>query len=263
MINLVRAESYRLTRSWVFRSAVPVAIACAAATAILAWVTYSRAGESGGYTSYVPAFLNETMVTVFLGSLLATVIVTQDHEAGIARTLRMTFTTAEIVAAKATVFAAGISLLLLPYAVLGLVGLFPVGEFLEHSSSPLMSTARDWTAIPSGDRTARTVVVIVTTAANLIAQVSICLPLGVWLRHSLPTAVLGIGGVMVLQVLANSFDRTAYLGALWQLSPYSWTQGLGLPFTEKEMMASISTSVFFLGAMVVLAWFIARSRDVE
>ncbi|MDO5618823.1 hypothetical protein [Kocuria sp.] len=262
MINLLRAETLRLRHNPAVRLALILTWVCAFVAAGVIWL--SRQLSSGGsFSSYGTGALSEVVVGISLSVLLVSVIVAQDYEHSTAKAVNLVCSAGQIVTVKAILLVAGVGLILLPYSVVALIGLFPFGDFLWGSPSPLMGAALNSTIFPGGDRAARTVVVILATVLNIAAQVSICLPLAFWLRRTWPTLGIGIAAVFLLQVLANSFDRVPYVGALWQMTPFSWNRWLPLPFTETEMVASIAVSVFFMAAMVLFSYAIVRRRDLN
>lgn len=262
MINVLRAEILRLRRSPGIRLSLVLAWFCAVLTTCLEWWGH-RMSTEGSYTSYNTGALSEVVVGVCLGVVLIRAVVVQDYEHSTATSLNLVATPAQLVTAKTLLVGAGMGLVLLPYALVAMIGLAPFGEFLWASPSPLMAATFDSTVYPGGDRGARSVVVILMTVLNMTAQVSVCLPLAFALRRSLPTLSIGMALVFFLQIMANSFDRMLYVGALFQMTPFSWSRVLRLPFTETEVVASVAVSVFFMAAMMVISLMIVRRRDVR
>lgn len=232
MVNLIRADLYKLGRSSVFRFLLAMTILCASAMALIAYLI-SQGNVDASISGFGFLFSDMNVLSI-LGAVLAGTYICGDFEN---KTIHQTVAggggRGTVVAAKMVVFALALGALIMPYALISGVLSAGGGEYSMGSTVPLgFLNVLVSGAGPDGAGVLKLAAIHIALMLMYVAQLSLCLPLAMWLRRSVHVVGLYYG-------ISVGMGQALSLSAKWPVAErvLGWT-----PFGREQVFMTLDAS---------------------
>lgn len=265
MINLTRAELFKMSKSTALK--ISFLIACISSAALIYITHCVSVGSMSADISGSASGLTEIMMTSLLGSLMIGILVCSDFET---KTIHDAVSCGNgriaIVISKMAVYVLIIALLLAPYAINTIIGL-ATGEAFSVSFVPstfigilIDKGGTGLTAATLG----KVVLISLVTILVYAARLSIYIPLAFKIKK--PVAIMAIGFVFsaVLDLILGLLIKVPILKNLIAYTPFSRKF---MMITMESGMDTLATatvsSIVFLIVISVITYLIFKRADIK
>lgn len=265
MINLIRAEVYKLSKSMSIR--VCFLLSCISATA-LTYISHCIAvGSMSSDVSSSASGLTEIVVVSILGSLLAGILVCGDfetktiHDAVACGNGRLS-----IVISKAILYLLIVVLLLLPYMIATIAGVCSGAKFTApFIPSVFVGILSDDAGVSvSSGIIGKIIVVSLVTMLVHAARLSICIPFAFKIRK--PAAILAIGFAFdaLIDLVVGLLKDVPVISDIFSVTPYNKEYLLLTVHMEAgTLLKAVISSIAFIIVMTAVTYAVFRRAEIK
>lgn len=263
MINIIAADVYKLRKSTALR--VSVVIASVGAVLMALFSSLIPQGKLDESMSGVGFLFSDINMVSILGAVIAAAYICGDFEnKTIHQAVAGGVSRGRIIGGKGVVLACSIVLLLLPYALVTGILLGAGGEYSMGSTAigylHLLTTPVEWTVSHTG----KLLAILVTLAAVYAAQLSICLPLAVWLKKPVAVIAVSYGLSIASGQLMSISGQFPIADLLMSFTPYSRDYVfLTLDTGMGTLFMGLLASLFFIGVTAGAAYAGFRKMEIK
>ena len=252
-MNLIKADLYKIFHSMSFYIIFFVMTVCAV---LFAFSSYAlEAGIVGPEVIATAAGLMDTMMITILGPILAATFICSDFQnKSIHNSILYGNGRKGIVWAKLVTYTLTTFIILIPYAVVTLIGFMSGGKFSVLFSKSVDSAYMTILANENGiDNTGSVVVkligVLVVIALVHASRLTLCMMLAYILRKPIPVIAGGIVVQLGLSLVAVAFAGSEVMQRVIGWTPFTIMQGLNLGTDVGTIIKTAGMSLVFM-AMV-------------
>jgi ABC-2 type transport system permease protein len=265
MINLIHSEFYKLGKSTGTKICFLLSLVSAF---FLIYISHSIAvGNMSADLNGSASGLTEVMIVSLLGSLMAGMLICSDfetktiHEAIASRNGRRT-----VVISKAFVYFIEVSLLLLPYAVITLIGFLSGAQFSKpFVASVFIGILANEAGIGVTVAAAFKILLIsFVTMLVYAARLSICIPLAFKVRKPVVVMAVGFAFSFLFDVIIGVLDDVSIIHDIISFTPYS-RKMLLLPLDAGAgtLFKAAAVSIVFFAAVTAFTYLLFRRDEIK
>lgn len=262
MLNLIRADFYKLSKSLTIKIIFAITTFSAIAMTLIAYLIPQ--GKIEENTTGIWFLFSDVNMISILGAVIAGVFICGDFEnKTIQDAIANGSSRGTVIVSKAIVFCCAIAFVLLPYAIITSIAF---GTSSEFSMGKLavgflhLLTAPDSTTITVSEIW-KLIAIMLTLIILYIAQLSICIPLALMLKK--PVFVISIYyGLSIL--LAQLVGISGGMDSILAFTPFGGKYTfMTLDTGSGDIIQAISVSLFFIIAMLAIAYSTFRKSEFK
>jgi ABC-2 type transport system permease protein len=265
MLNLIRADLFKLMKSQVVKVLTGISAASAIITAVMAYLI--PLGRIDTRMTGIEFMFSDMNMICILGAVVAGIIVCGDFDnKTIHNAISGGSRRSAVIVSKAAALAVALILLLLPYAIVTAAGLgtgykFDVGSvgigFL-HVLTTESGTVMGITEI------GKLAAIMLTLIIVYIAQLSLCVPLAFFLKKPVFVVAIYYGFSILCAQLAGGSESSSVLSRIFLRTPYGNKHALiTLETTASDMARTIGISVIFIAIMLTVTYTAFRKSEIK
>ncbi|MFF2910245.1 ABC transporter permease [Paenibacillus sp. NPDC057934] len=265
MLNLIRADVFKLMKSQAVKVLIGISAASAIITAVMAYLI--PLGRIDTRMTGIEFMFSDMNMICILGAVIAGMIICGDFEN---KTIHNAISSGSrryaIIVSKAAALAIALMLLLLPYAIVTVAGLgtgykFDVGSvgigFLH------VLTAESGSGIGIAE-IGKLAAIMLTLIIVYIAQLSLCVPLAFFLKKPVFVVAIYYGFSVLCAQLAGGSESPSVLSRIFSLTPYGNKHALmALETTAGDMVRTIGISLIFITLMLTVTYMAFRKSEIK
>lgn len=265
MINLIRADLYKMRKSKTFQVLIGLTLFCALGMIMIAYLI-PKGKISDSYTG-IGFLLSDVNMISIVGAVVAGVFICGDFEnKSIHDSIASGINRSTVLISKSIVFLLAICFLLLPYAMLSIIAIstgyaFDMGSVSVGFLNLLTQEAGiDFRM----DVLFKLLIVAVTLIIAYLAQLSICIPLALIFKK--PVAVVAINYILTIlcaQLLgfrknSKEFDQ------IISLTPFGGDYNLlTMDASSGDIGKAIIVSILFISIIFLLTFIKFRKSEIK
>lgn len=265
MINLIRADFYKIRKSPAIKILFVIACLCAAAMTVIAYAIPHGKMDTG--MSGIGFLFSDADIISILGAVCAGLFICGDfdnkaiHDAVAGGCGRLS-----IVVSKAVVFAGSVTALLIPYAVAVGIGLGMGTKFalstpgLGFLNLLLTESGKSFSAGQGWELFGIMLLLLLVNAA----QLSLCVPLAIILKK--PVIVIAIYyAVSILGGQLSALTKSSsWFADVFALTPYGGNYPLlTLAAGTVDIVKAITVSLIFITVMIAITYAAFRKAEIK
>lgn len=265
MINLIRADLYKMRKSSTIKILFGITTICSLVMTYMAYMI-QQGSMSEKYAGMAFLFSDVNIMSI-LGSVIAGVYICGDfdnktiHDAiscGIKR--------GTVLISKAIVFLCGIVFILLPYAIVTAIAISTDSSFNVGAVSLgfLNVLTKDYGITFNGAMVVKMIAVMVTLIIVYLSQLSICVPIAIALKK--PVLVVAIFyGISILSGQLSALKNSSKLfDFIFSCTPFDGKYGLVTMETNpSNLLKAIGVSVLFIIVMLAITYGAFRKSEIK
>ncbi len=260
MINLMHAKLYELRKSMTFKVSLLVTTLCAV---ILAVLSNGVALGKLDVTADTASGLTDAFIISVIGSLIAGNIICSDFDNKnihdeISRGRKA------IVTSKVIIYCLVISILVLPYALVGFIGFLAQGSFSPNFNfstyTMLMSNPQGFSI--TGDNIGKAILVLLVSIVLHVARLSICIPIAFKVRKSVVVTVIGVVFLFVVDFFMVMVAKISALADVVELLPYGKAV-LTMDMSTGTLIKYVISSLVFINIMRVITYVGFKKSEIK
>lgn len=263
MLNLIHAEIYKLTKStgakvaFIISSISAISLACISHFIARGTLSTDIIGSASG--------LSEVMIISLLGSLMAGILVCTDFET---KTIHDAVVCGDgrraVVLSKIIVFVLMIAILMLPYAIVTLIGFSTGAEFIFVSSVCTNIMAENVALGVSASVIFKIIAIFLVEIIVYAGRLSICIPIA--FKAKKPIVVMGIGFILsgLIDLVIVLMDKIPGFSKIISITPY-YRDYILIPMGTGvgTLLKVIGISVLFIVIMTLIAYKIFKRAEIK
>ncbi|MBA9084194.1 ABC-2 type transport system permease protein [Fontibacillus solani] len=265
MINLIKADLFKLRKSMAFRILLGITSASAVIMTMMAyWIPQGKIEASMTGIGFM--FSDVNMISI-LGAVIAGIFICGDFDT---KTIHDAITTGysrgTVIVSKAFVFGIAIVFMLLPYAIITGIALGTGSEFnmgsvaigylhlLTSEAGTIFSASDIW----------KLLVIMLTLIIVYMAQLSICVPLAFVLKKPVFVVAINYGFSILTAQLMGLAKNSAVFDSLFSCTPYGGNYTfLTLDSTAGDLIKAIGVSAAFIIVILAITFAIFRRSEMK
>ena len=260
MINLIHAEFYKYRKSLALKICLLITTICAVLLGVLsngiAKGTIDMAANS-------LSGLSDIFIMSVLGALMAGLAICGDFES---KNIHDAISCGRrnIVISKSIGFCFIIALLVLPYAIVGLIGFISQGDFQSTISySTYLSIMSNASDLPvNGQNIAKSIEVILISIVLYAARLSFCIPLAFKVKKSVVVTVVAVVLGFLCDFFVNLLSKVPVLDTIVEYTPFSYPM-LTMEMGQGQLIKILFVSIGFIGLMVLLTNVLFKKDEIK
>ncbi len=265
MINMIRADIYKMFKASAFK--ILLAITAAAAAALVIIANFIAEGKINSEISGAVFLISDVSLLSILGGVAAGIFICNDFEnKTIHEAIASGFGRTKVVISKALAFFTGIAVLLLPYA-LGTGIAISSGKDYSLGNTSLgflhLLTVEAETVL-SIEEIPKLLVVMVVLMLVLTAQLSICVFLALVLKKTVAVIAIYYGISITSGQLLGLAGKSKLFDKLYSLTPFGGTYMLmTLEAGTGEIIKAVLVSIGFTAVILGLTCMVFRKKEIK
>lgn len=263
MVNLLRADAYKLGRSSAIKIILSLTCACAAVMAAFAYLI--PLGKLDAGMAGVGFMFSDVSIVSILGAVAATVYICGDFEHKVFhQAIAGGGSRGRIIIVKAIVFSGVLALAVLPYALVAAILMATGAEFGMGSATigylHLLTSGAQLSAAGLG----KLLLVLLTLMIVYIAQLSVCIPLSLWFKKPVLVVAVYYGFSILTGQLLGIGSQYPGFSRVFALTPYGGNHIFATLDTGlADIGKAIIVSLVFICAMAALAYTAFRKMELK
>lgn len=262
MMNLIRADLFKLRKSVTMKVLAGITLVCALS---MTAIVYSiSGGQLDNNMNGIAFMFSDINVMSILGAVLAGVLICGDFDTRIIQdSITSGCSRGRIILAKGVVLGCALTVLLFPYALVTGIALKTGSDFTTSSNFlgflHLLATG-EGTTLTVG----RMLLVMLTLILVYVAQLSLTLPLAFLLRKPIYVVALYYSFSLLVGQLAGLAGSDGWISAILSATPYDVTYLMMNGDTPlSELVRAIAVSVVLLVVMAAVTFGLFRKKDIK
>ncbi len=265
MINMIRADIYKMFKASAFK--ILLAITAAAAVALVIISNFIAEGKLNSEISGAVFLISDVSLLSILGGVAAGVFICNDFEnKTIHEAIASGFGRSKVVISKALAFFTGIAVLLLPYALVTGIAVSSRKDYsLGNASLGFLHLLieESGTALSIGEFPKLLVVMLVLTLI-LTAQLSICVFLALVLKKTVAVIAIYYGISITSGQLLGLAEKSELFDKLYSLTPFGGTyMFMTLEAGTGEIIKAVLVSIGFTAVILGLTCMVFRKKEIK
>jgi len=262
MLNLIRADLYKLSKSLAIKIILAITTFSAIAMTLIAYlIPQGKIEESTARIWFL--FSDVNMISI-LGAVIAGVFICGDFEnKTIQDAIANGTSRGTVIVSKAFIFCCAIAFVLLPYAIMTGIAFSTSSEFSMGSLAVgflHLMTGADSTAITASE-IGKVVAIMLTLIILYVAQLSICIPLALMLKKPVFVIAIYYGLSILLAQLVGIGD---VMDRILAFTPFGGKYTfMTMDTGSGDMIKAISVSLLFTLAMLAIAYSTFRKSEFK
>lgn len=265
MLNLMRAEIYKLGKSTGFKICILLSLICAVTLTTISHAIAAgniSAGNMGNASG-----LTELMIISLLGSFMTGSLICGDfdtktiHDAVACGRGRIS-----VVISKAFVYILMIALLLLPYIITTIIALSTGAEFTApFVASAFIGILSDvsGSSVTLPDAGKIFVICLVTILVQA-ARLSLCIPLAFKVRKQVVVMGIGFAASGLMDFVVGLLDDVPILKGILAFTPYSRDYVIvGMNTKTDILIKAAGSSIVFIGIMAAITCLFFKKAEIK
>ncbi|BCN28909.1 hypothetical protein [Anaeromicropila herbilytica] len=265
MINLIRADLYKLSKMLIVKISVLLCFASAIGMAIILRGVHT--GTFDTTTSTNASLLVDIMLVSLLGAIITGSFISDDFESkNVHSEIACGRGRFAIVISKTITYAIIIILITLPYALVAIIGYASGTAFapLVGIPSPFFAVLSGATDLaPNGANIAKSILICVMIIYLYIARLSICLPIAFKVRKNIPVIVVGFLTAFVFDIILALSANIKGLSDFVNNLPYAFTLKMTLDASSTTILKAFLCSTAFIIVMVNSSYNLFRKDEIK
>lgn len=265
MLNLIRADLFKLMNSQAVKVLIGLTAASAIISAVMAYLI--PLGKIDTRMTGIEFMFSDMNMICILGAVVAGMIVCGDFDnKTIHNAIAGGSRRSAVIVSKAAALAVALVLLLLPYAIVTAVGLgtgytFDVGSvgigFLH------LLTAESGTIVGMAE-TGKLSAIMLTLIIVYIAQLSLCVPLAFFLKKPVFVVAIYYGFSVLCAQLAGVSESSPMFNRIFSATPYGNQHTfMTLETTAGDMARTIGIGAIFIVIMLTVTYMAFRKSEIK
>jgi ABC-2 type transport system permease protein len=265
MLNMIRADLFKMCKSSVLKVLFGIATLCAAAMAVMAYLI-PQGKIDPGMTGIGFMFSDVSMISI-LGAVIAGVFICGDfdnktiHEAVASGCSRIA-----IIVGKAIVFFCATTFILLPYATATGIALSTGSKFSMGSVAGgflNILTQNSGMAYQTSELL-KLLMIMLTLVIVYAAQLSICVPLALVLKKPVLVVAIYYGFSFLCGQLVGLSNSSPTFDSIFSCTPYGGNYNLvTLDTGAGGIIKAISVSLVFIIVMLAVTYSAFRKSEIK
>lgn len=265
MFNLIKADIFKLFKVQIVKISFLVSVVCSIMIAIVLHGVYK--GTYTLETSSAFALVSDTMIVAMLGAILIGTLICGDFESkNIHDEIACGNGRFSIIMAKTITISLLMILLVLPYAIVAIVGFASNIGFGVYTGVPsaffnILANAQGVEL--SSQSILKSIVLTLFITLSYIAKVSICIPLAFKARRSLIVIIAGFISTFIFDIISAVAKGVKGINEVVQLLPFTNIFKLTLDCTVDVMLKSMIYNFLFIAAMIGITYVMFRKAEIK
>ena len=260
MLNLIRAEQFKLRRSTAFKVCLLATTLCAA---LLFGMSHAVAAGKFTLDPNAASGLSDIFLLSVIGPLMAGIIICNDFDSKNIHTA-VACGRVQIVCSKSIIFVLSVAVMVLPYAIFALIGFASNGGFAKIL---LFSTydsimANDMNQVVNATTIGKSTIVLLLSIVLYAARLSFCIPIAFKVRKSVVVAIIGVVFGFLIDFIVSTLSKIEVLKTLLGFTPFRYTS-LSIDMSTGELMKVFLSSVVFTILMIGVTYKIFRRSEIK
>lgn len=260
MINLFKAELYKLRKLKAFKICILISFICAVCLAV---ITHGLATGDIGMDSSNTNGLSDIFIISVLGPLMTGFVICADFDSKNIHD-EISCGRFSIVMSKSLIFAIVISFLALPYAIVALVCFISGAEFSSpfvYSTYLNMMVNENSMAVDASG-IVKAVAILLVSFVLYVARLSFCLPLAFVNRKSVVVTVIGVISGFLIDLVMNGISKIPGIGKVTEYLPYHYAE-IDLDSSASDLVRILIVSLVFIALMVILTYRLFKRSEIK
>ncbi|MNW39242.1 ABC-2 family transporter protein [compost metagenome] len=265
MVNLIRADLFKLRKSMAFKILVGITTASALLMVMMAyWIPQGKIEASMTGIGFM--FSDVNMISI-LGAVIAGIFICGDFDT---KTIHDAITTGHsrgtLIVSKAIVFGCAVAFILLPYAIITGIALGSGSEFnmgsvavgflhlLTSEAGTVFSASEIW----------KLLAIMMTLIIVYVAQLSICVPLAFILKKPVLVVAIYYGFSILTAQLMGIANSSPVFDLIFSCTPYGGNYTfLTLDAVAGDFIKAIAVSLAFIILILAVTFALFRKSEMK
>lgn len=265
MLNLVRADLYKLRKSIAIKILLGITILSSIAMLMIAYQIPQ--GNIDSSMTGIGFMFSDINVMSILGAVLAGLFICGDFESKVIHNaISNGNSRSSIIISKAITYVFALEMILIPYVIVTVIAIntgykYSMGSVSVGFLNILTSVAG--TAINSSE-VIKLFIVIITLMLVYAAQLSVCIPLAFISRKPVLVVAVSYGISILSAQLSNLKDSSPLFYKLFSFTPFGGNHSMITLSTQTpEIIKAFTVSIFFIALIVLITYFLFRRQEVK
>lgn len=264
MFNLLKADLYKLKKSKALKICFLISLISAA---LLAAILYNVSnGNIGKEMMGSVSLLVDAMMVSLLASLMIGVIICGDFQS---KNIHSEITCARrstVVLTKVITSMLITSILILPYAVVAVIGFASKAEFAALNGIPslFINVLTNKAGVAAdGSEVGKSIGICLIGILIYTARLSICVPVAFKVRKSAAVMTVGIVAAFGFDMIVKALEDVPVLGYLFTNTPYAVIYDVNMNAGPGVIIRAIVVSAVFIFIMAALTYVMFRKAEIK
>jgi ABC-2 type transport system permease protein len=265
MLNMIRADLFKMYKSSAIKVLFGITTLCAVAMTVMAYLIYKGKIDSG--MTGIGFLLADASMISILGAVIAGVFISGDfdnktiHEAitcGCSRRI--------IIVSKAIVFFCAIAFILIPYAIVTGIALSTGTKFGMGSVAVgfLNLLTQNSGIVLQASELLKLLIIMLSLMIVYAAQLSICVPLALVLKKPILVVAINYGFQILCAQLSRLGDSSPMFKSIFSSTPFGGNYTfLTLDSGTGDIIKAICVSVVFIILMLAVTYSVFRKSEIK
>lgn len=265
MINMIRADIYKMFKSSAIKILIAITVVAAAALVIIS--NLIAEGKVNSEISGAVFLISDVSLLSILGGVAAGVFICNDFEnKTIHEAIASGFGRAKVVISKAVAFFIGITVLLLPYVLVTGIAISSGKEYRLGNASLgfLHLLIEESGTVLSIGEIPKLFAVMLALTLILTAQLSICVFLSLILKKTVAVVGIYYGISITSGQLLGLAGKSELFDKIYSLTPFGGTYMLmTLEASTGEIIKAMLVSIGFTAVVLGLTCMVFRKKEIR
>lgn len=265
MMNIIRADLYRVNKSKVFKIAVLLSAVSAISVAFLLYLVSKGSVAQDMFVKF--SLLVDTFLVPFLSSLVIGSLVSQDFESkNIHDEIAAGNGRNAIVVAKLCSSTILTGCIVLPYALVTILGVISRISFAKYIGIPsvFFGLLGD---VSEGPLSGQTILTCIGLCCLMVliyaARVSLYLPVAFKTRKTVPVVLVAILSTFGFDILYALFKNVKGASEALKFLPYTITNDISLNASSATLIEAVCASIVFMNIMFSITKGYFRKAEIK
>lgn len=265
MINLIRADLYKMRKSSTIKILFGITTLC---SLVMTYMTYMiQQGKMSEQYAGMAFLFSDVNITSILGAVLAGVYICGDfdnktiHDAiscGIKR--------GTVLISKTIVYLCGIVFILLPYAIVTAIAIST--DYSYNAGAVALGflniLTKDYGITFNGAMVVKIIAVMLTLIIVYLSQLSICVPIAIGLKKPVLVVAIFYGISILSGQLSSLKNSSKVFDFIFACTPFDGKYGLVTTETApSDLLKAVVVSVLFSIAMLAITYSTFRKSEIK
>lgn len=265
MLNMIKADIYKLSRMQVVKICIFTSIVCTCGIAYMLHGVYNGIYSLDASSAF--ALVSDTMIITILGAILTGALICGDFESkNIHDEIACGNGRFVIVITKTISISLLMILLVLPYVLMSTIGFASNMGFAIYTGVPsaflnILSNVSGVEII--NEYILKSVVLSLLITLTYIAKISICIPLAFMTRKSIVVIMTGFVSTFLFDIISALLKDVDGISNFIKLLPYTMIFDLTLTCSVEVMVKSFVSSILFISVMLGITYAQFRKAEIK